>query len=230
MSSAVSLIESIGFLISFTEYKNAITGETELIEIDFTGIDGVDAEAEIRYEDGDALKVDNLKELKSKIRRDEHIIDKYSKIKKYKSPYKTWGGKALRYIKGQKDGKGGQIMPIEMQQIFRNIAKDKKISIKKAIKDFQNKDVLKINPVKTIGQTDWQDRYNYRTKKMEDGLISEITNPNLVVKVFSSDREVYSFYGSGREIYDNPNFQLIMNENLGKVYTAIKEFDPQKDA
>ena len=217
---AQSKIQSISFFIVFREYKNAITGETAMVEIDFA--DTSEAEAEVRFEDENALKITNLKELKSKVRLEQS--DK-KKVKKYKQKYASWGGKALRYAKGQKDKKGGQIIPLEMQQIFRDIAKSKGITPKQAVKKYQNSDILLTNPVDTIGQLDWRDKYNYRTKEYEDGLISEIDNPNLMVKVITSSGEVYKFYGSGKQIYDNPNFKNLMDNQLARVYKAIKKVD-----
>ena len=200
------------FLVDTIETRNLKTGQIDKLDIDFTdtkGATGKDAK-------GNPVSVPDIKELKSKIR--EESLPKNVKmpslkdIKQYKSKTKTWGGKALRYKKGQKDGKGGQIMPIETQQAFRNIAKKEKISISKAINKYQNKNITKTQekPV-PYGQHDWYKKLN------------SIKNPNLLVNVKDSSGKIYRFTGTGKEIAENPNFILLKTRNLNRVYSAIKQ-------
>ena len=200
------------FMVDTLETKNLKTGQIDKLDIDFTDTKnphGKDAK-------GNPVSVPDIKELKSKIRAEslpENVkMPSLKDIKQYKSKTKTWGGKALRYKKGQKDGKGGQIMPIETQQAFRNIAKKEKISISKAINKYQNKNITKTqkNPV-PYGQHDWQHK------------LKDIKNPNLLVNVKDSSGKIYRFTGTGKEIAKNPNFVLLKTRNLNRIYTAIKK-------
>ena len=119
------------FVVPTEETTNIITGEIDEIEFDFSDADGSDAER--KDDQGNIVSVKNLKELKSKIK-----LDKVKRLKKNKTKKAVWGGKALRYKKGQKDGKGGQIMKSEVANAFRNIAKKENISITKAVSKYQN--------------------------------------------------------------------------------------------
>jgi len=198
------------FMVDTLETKNLKTGQIDKLDIDFTDTKnphGKDAK-------GNPVSVPDIKELKSKIRAEslpENVkMPSLKDIKQYKSKTKTWGGKALRYKKGQKDGKGGQIMPIETQQAFRNIAKKEKISISKAINKYQNKKIKKTKST-PFGQHDWQNK------------LKSIKNPNLLVNVKDSSGKIYRFTGTGKEISDNPNFVLLKTRNLNRVYSAIKK-------
>ena len=198
------------FMVDTLETKNLKTGQIDKLDIDFTDTKnpkGKDAE-------GTKVTIPDIKELKAKIRAEslpENVtMPSLKDIKQYKSKTKTWGGKALRYKKGQKDGKGGQIMPIETQQAFRNIAKKEKISISKAINKYQNKKIKKTKST-PFGQHDWQNK------------LKSIKNPNLLVNVKDSSGKVYRFTGTGKEISDNPNFVLLKTRNLNRVYSAIKK-------
>jgi len=198
------------FMVDTLETKNLKTGQIDKLDIDFTDTKnphGKDAK-------GNPVSVPDIKELKSKIRAEslpENVkMPSLKDIKQYKSKTKTWGGKALRYKKGQKDGKGGQIMPIETQQAFRNIAKKEKISISKAINKYQNKKIKKTKST-PFGQHDWQNK------------LKSIKNPNLLVNVKDSSGKIYRFTGTGKEIAKNPNFVLLKTRNLNRVYSAIKK-------
>ena len=198
------------FLVDTIETRNLKTGQIDKLDIDFTDTKGATG----KDEKGNPVSVPDIKELKAKIRAEslpKNIkMPSLSKIKKYKSKTKTWGGKALRYKKGQKDGKGGQIMPIETQQAFRNIAKKEKISITKAINKYQNKKIKKTKST-PFGQHDWQNK------------LKSIKNPNLLVNVKDSSGKIYRFTGTGKEIAKNPNFILLKTRNLNRVYSAIKQ-------
>jgi len=123
------------FVVPTEEITNIITGEIDELEFDFADADGSDAEK--KDAKGNLVSVKNLKELKSKIK-----LEKVKRLKKNKTKKAVWGGKALRFKKGQKDGKGGQIMPSETANAFRNIAKKEGISINKAITKYQNSNMI----------------------------------------------------------------------------------------
>jgi len=181
------------FVVPTEEITNIITGEIDELEFDFADADGSDAEK--KDAKGNLVSVKNLKELKSKIK-----LEKVKRLKKNKTKKAVWGGKALRFKKGQKDGKGGQIMPSETANAFRNIAKKEGISINKAITKYQN----------TFGQHDF------------DAKLEGITNKNLLVKVKDSSGKTYRFKGTGKNIINDPQFQKIKTRNLNRVYKAIK--------
>ena len=190
------------FVVPTEETTNIITGEIDELEFDFADADGSDAEEKDAI--GNLRSVKNLKELKSKIK-----LDKVKRLKKNKTKKAVWGGKALRYKKGQKDGKGGQIMKSEVANAFRNISKKEGISINKAIKKYQN-----TNPVAKTKQSFGQHDFDVKL----DG----ITNKNLLVKVKDSSGKVYRFRGTGKQIINDPQFQKIKTRNLNRVYKAIK--------
>ena len=190
------------FVVPTEEITNIITGEIDELEFDFADADGSDAEE--KDAKGNLRSVKNLKELKSKIK-----LDKVKRLKKNKTKKAVWGGKALRYKKGQKDGKGGQIMKSEVANAFRNISKKEGISINKAIKKYQN-----TNPVAKTKQSFGQHDFDVKL----DG----ITNKNLLVKVKDSSGKVYRFKGTGKQIINDPQFQKIKTRNLNRVYKAIK--------
>ena len=200
------------FVVPTTEIKNLITGEIDELEFDFADADG--SEAEKKDDDGNLLSVTNLKELKSKIK-----LDKVKRLKKNKTEKSVWGGKALRFKKGQKDGKGGQIMPSETANAFRNIAKAEGISVTKAINKYQNTNPIAIGGG-SFGQHDFALKlYNKNQKTGEE---KYITNKNLLVKVKDSSGKTYRFKGTGKKIYNDPQYQKIMTRNLNRVYKAIK--------
>ena len=189
------------FVVPTEETTNIITGEIDELEFDFADADG--SEAEKKDAKGNLVSVKNLKELKSKIRESRVKL-----LKKNKAKNPTFGGKALRYKKGQKDGKGGQIMPSEVANAFRNIAKKEGISINKAITKYQNKKaVAKVK--QSFGQHDF------------DSKLSNITNKNLLVKVKDSSGKIYRFRGTGKQIIKDPQFQKIKTRNLNRIYKAI---------
>ena len=203
------------FFVDVEEHRNQVTGKIDKIDVDFTDT----KEATGKDEEGTPIKVVDIKELKSKIRKSnipKNVqLPSLKNIKKYKSKTKTWGGKALRYKKGQKDGKGGQIMPLKVQQAFRDIAKKEKISINKAITKYQNKKISD-SISQPLGQHDIEK------------LIGAVKNKNLLVNVKDSSGKTYRFTGTGNQILNNPNFQLLYTRNMNRVYTAIKNRDKLK--
>ena len=190
------------FVVPTTEIKNLITDEIDELEFDFADAEGSDAEK--KDDAGNLLSVTNLKELKSKIK-----LKKVKRLKKHKTKKAVWGGKALRYKKGQKDGKGGQIMKSEVANAFRNIAQKEGISITKAINKYQN-----TNPTAKTKQSFGQHDFDIKL----DG----ITNKNLLVKVKDSSGKTFRFRGTGKQIINDPQFQKIKTRNLNRVYKAIK--------
>ena len=190
------------FVVPTTEIKNLITDEIDELEFDFADAEGSDAEK--KDDAGNLLSVTNLKELKSKIK-----LKKVKRLKKHKTKKAVWGGKALRYKKGQKDGKGGQIMKSEVANAFRNIAQKEGISITKAINKYQN-----TNPTAKTKQSFGQHDF--------DAKLDGITNKNLLVKVKDSSGKTYRFKGTGKDIINDPQFQKIKTRNLNRVYKAIK--------
>tara|TARA_R110000751_G_C13712019_1_gene474519 strand:+ start:569 stop:1180 length:612 start_codon:yes stop_codon:yes gene_type:complete len=190
------------FVVPTEEITNVITGEIDELEFDFSDADGSDAEK--KDDEGNLLSVTNLKELKSKIK-----LKKVKRFKKNKTKKDVWGGKALRFKKGQKDGRGGQIMKSEVANAFRNIAKKEGISITKAITKYQN-----TNPTAKTKQSFGQHDFDLK--------LANITNKNLLVKVKDSGGKVYRFKGSGKNISEDPQFQKIKTRNLNRVYKAIK--------
>jgi len=204
------------FVVPTEEITNIITGEIDELEFDFADAEGSEAEKKDGKPDGTdgrLVSIKNLKELKSKIK-----LDKVKRLKKNKTKKKLWGGKALRYKKGQKDGKGGQIMKSNVANAFRNIAKKEGISITKAINKYQN-----TNPVakakQSFGQHDFSTKLYYRDPKTQEE--TYITNKNLLVKVKDSSGKTYRFRGTGKKIYNDPQYQKIMTRNLNRVYQAI---------
>ena len=191
------------FVVPTTEVTNIVTGEIDELEFDFADAESSDAEK--KDAEGNLVSVTNLKELKSKIK-----LDKVKRLKKNKTKKDVWGGKALRFKKGQKDGKGGQIMPSETANAFRNIAKKENISTTQAIKKYQN-----TNPVATTKQSFGQ--HDFATK------LDGITNKNLLVKVKDSSGKTYRFRGTGKEIYNDAQYQKLITRNLNRVYKAIKK-------
>ena len=191
------------FVVPTEEITNIITGEIDELEFDFADAEGSDAEK--KDDAGNLLSVTNLKELKSKIK-----LDKVKRLKKNKTKKAVWGGKALRFKKGQKDGKGGQIMPSETANAFRNIAAKEGITINKAISKYQN-----TNPVAKTKQSFGQHDF--------DAKLEGITNKKLLVKVKDSSGKTYRFRGSGKQIIADPQFQKIKTRNLNRVYKAIKK-------
>ena len=190
------------FVVPTEETTNIITGEIDELEFDFADAEGSDAEK--KDDAGNLLSVTNLKELKSKIK-----LKKVKRLKKHKTKKAVWGGKALRYKKGQKDGKGGQIMKSEVANAFRNIAQKEGISITKAINKYQN-----TNPTAKTKQSFGQHDF--------DAKLDGITNKNLLVKVKDSSGKTYRFKGTGKDIINDPQFQKIKTRNLNRVYKAIK--------
>lgn len=209
---AIANKDYASFMVNVEVDTNIITGEVDKMDIDFAKT----TDATGKDEGGKPIKVVDIKELKAKIRQSnlpKNVkLPSLKNIKKYKSKTKTWGGKALRYKKGQKDGKGGQIMPIETQQAFRDIAKKENISITKAINKYQNKGITARGGEAT-GQHD-----------IEHDL-TRITNPNLLVNVKDSSGKTYRFYGTGQNVWNNPNFQKLWIRNMNRVYGAIKGRD-----
>tara|TARA_R100000664_G_C2757172_1_gene145288 strand:+ start:2985 stop:3608 length:624 start_codon:yes stop_codon:yes gene_type:complete len=189
------------FVVPTEEITNLITGEIDELEFDFSDADG--SEAERKDQKGNLVSVKNLKELKSKIRE-----KKVKRLKKNKTKKAVWGGKALRYKKGQKNGKGGQIMPSEVANAFRNIAKKEGISVSKAITKYQNRKPT-AQTKQSFGQHDF------------DAKLSGITNKNLLVKVKDSSGKTYRFKGAGKKIINDPQFQKIKTRNLNRIYKAI---------
>tara|TARA_R110002020_G_scaffold203765_1_gene407545 strand:- start:385 stop:1011 length:627 start_codon:yes stop_codon:yes gene_type:complete len=189
------------FVVPTEETTNIITGEIDELEFDFADAEG--SEAERKDEKGNILSVKNLKELKSKIK-----LKKVKRSKKQKTKKAVWGGKAIRYKKGQKDKKGGQIMKSEVANAFRNIAKKEGISLSKAITKYQN-----TNPTAKTKQSFGQHDF--------DAKLSGITNKNLLVKVKDSGGKTYRFRGTGKQIIDDPKFQKIKTRNLNRIYKAI---------
>jgi hypothetical protein len=202
MDMAIKNEDYAKFVVPTEEITNIITGEIDELEFDFSDAEGSDAEK--KDAEGNLISVTNLKELKSKIK-----LKKVKRLKKHKTKKAVWGGKALRYKKGQKDGKGGQIMKSEVANAFRNIAKKEKISITKAITKYQN-----TSPTARTKQSFGQHDFDIKL----DG----ITNKNLLVKVKDSGGKTYRFRGSGKQIANNPQFQKIKTRNLNRVYKAIK--------
>ena len=204
------------FLVKTQETKNLITGEIDELEFDFADTDSANAETKDGRPDGTdgrLVSVKNLKELKSKIRE-----KKVKRLKKNKIQKDVWGGKALRYKKGQKDGKGGQIMPSEVALAFRNIAKKEGISINKAITKYQNKKAVSVAPL-TLGQHDFDTKLYYKDPKTKKE--KYITNKNLLVKIKDSSGKIYRFRGDGKKIYNDPQFQKLRTRNLNRIYKAI---------
>ena len=199
------------FLVKTQETKNLITGEIDELEFDFADTDS--ANPETKDAKGNLKSVKNLKELKSKIK-----LEKVKRLKKNKTQKAVWGGKALRFKKGQKDGKGGQIMPSEVALAFRNIAKKEGISINKAITKYQNKKAVSIAPL-TLGQHDFDTKLYYKDPKSKKEKF--ITNKNLLVKVKDSSGKIYRFRGDGKKIYNDPQFQKLRTRNLNRIYKAI---------
>ena len=191
------------FVVPTTEVTNIVTGEIDELEYDFADAESSDAEK--KDAEGNLVSVTNLKELKSKIK-----LDKVKRLKKNKTKKDVWGGKALRFKKGQKDGKGGQIMPSETANAFRNIAKKENISTTQAIKKYQN-----TNPVATTKQSFGQ--HDFATK------LDGITNKNLLVKVKDSSGKTYRFKGTGKKILSDAQYQKLITRNLNRVYKAIKK-------
>lgn len=191
------------FVVPTTEVTNIVTGEIDELEFDFADAESSDAEK--KDAEGNLVSVTNLKELKSKIK-----LDKVKRLKKNKTKKDVWGGKALRFKKGQKDGKGGQIMPSETANAFRNIAKKENISTTQAIKKYQN-----TNPVATTKQSFGQ--HDFATK------LDGITNKNLLVKVKDSSGKTYRFKGTGKKILSDAQYQKLITRNLNRVYKAIKK-------
>ena len=191
------------FVVPTEEVTNLITGEIDELEFDFSDAEG--SEAEKKDAKGNIVSVKNLKELKSKIRE-----KKVKRLKKHKTKKAVWGGKALRYKKGQKDGKGGQIMPSEVANAFRNIAKKEKISINKAITKYQNKKPT-TSTQQSFGQHDF------------DSKLFGITNKNLLVKVKDSSGKTYRFRGTGKQIIKDAQFQKVKTRNLNRIYKAISQ-------
>jgi hypothetical protein len=189
------------FVVPTEETTNIITGEIDEIEFDFSDADGSDAER--KDDQGNIVSVINLKELKSKIK-----LDKVKRLKKNKTKKAVWGGKALRYKKGQKDGKGGQIMKSEVANAFRNIAKKENISITKAINKYQN-----TNPTAKTKQAFGQHDFDVK--------LASINNKELLVKVKDSSGKVFRFKGTGDSINKDPQFQKIKTRNLNRIYKAI---------
>lgn len=196
------------FVVPTEETTNLITGEIDELEFDFADAEG--SEAEKKDAEGNLVSVKNLKELKSKIRE-----KKVKRSKKEKTKRAVWGGKALRYKKGQKDGKGGQIMKSEVANAFRNIAKKEKISVSKAITKYQN-----TNPTAKTKQSFGQHDF--------DAKLSGITNKNLLVKVKDSGGKTYRFRGTGKQIINDPKFQKIKTRNLNRIYKAISPSKKRK--
>ena len=201
------------FVVPTTEVTNIVTGEIDELEFDFADAESSDAEK--KDAEGNLVSVTNLKELKSKIK-----LDKVKRLKKNKTKKDVWGGKALRFKKGQKDGKGGQIMPSETANAFRNIAKKENISTTQAIKKYQN-----TNPVATTKQSFGQHDFDTKlySKNQKTGEEKYITNKNLLVKVKDSSGKTYRFRGTGKEIYNDAQYQKLITRNLNRVYKAIKK-------
>jgi len=212
---AIANKDYASFMVNVETDLNKITGEIDKMDIDFAKT----TDASGKDDEGNPVNVIDIKELKAKIRQsnlpDNVKLPSLQKIKKYKSKTKTWGGKALRYKKGQKEGKGGQIMPIEVQNAFRDIAKTEKISISKAINKYQNKKITSRGGGAT-GQHDIEDT------------LTRITNPDLLVNVKDSSGKTYRFYGDGKQVWANPNFQKLWVRNMNRVYGAIKGRDKLK--
>lgn len=209
---AIANKDYASFMVYVETDVNKITGEIDKMDIDFAKT----TDATGKDDEGTPIEVVDIKELKAKIRKSnlpKNVkLPSLKNIKKYKSKTPTWGGKALRYKKGQKDGKGGQIMPIEVQSAFRDIAKKEKISISKAINKYQNKEITDKDS-RATGQHD-----------IEHDL-TRIKNPNLLVNVKDSSGKTYRFYGTGQNVWNNPNFQKLWVRNMNRVYGAIKDRD-----
>jgi hypothetical protein len=190
------------FVIPTEETTNIITGEIDEIEFDFSDADG--SSAEKKDAEGNMVSVKNLKELKAQIK-----LDKVKRLKRNQTIKSVWGGKALRYKKGQKDGKGGQVMKSDVANAFRNIAKKEDISVSKAITKYQN-----TSPTAKTRQAFGQHDFDLK--------LPTINNNELVVKVKDSSGKVYRFTGTGESISKDPHFQKIKTRNLNRIYKAIK--------
>tara|TARA_Y100000004_G_scaffold196810_1_gene268170 strand:+ start:1864 stop:2535 length:672 start_codon:yes stop_codon:yes gene_type:complete len=205
------------FLVKTELVENALTGEIESAEIDFSATEKADAKGKdgpAEGKEGNLKSIKDLKELKSKVRvkkSDNWQMPDLKDIKKYKKRTPTFGGKALRYKKGQKDGKGGRIMPESEARIFRTLAKKDKISIDKAINKYQNKKIKEIDS-------------SYKGQHEFDTEIKDVKN-KMSVKVIDSSGKVFNFYGTGAEITKNPNYIKLQTRNLNRIYKAItKDF------
>ena len=109
-------------------------------------------------------------------------------------------------------------MKSEVANAFRNIAKTEGISITKAINKYQNTNPIAIGGG-SFGQHDFALKlYNKNQKTGEE---KYITNKNLLVKVKDSSGKTYRFKGTGKQIYNDPQYQKIMTRNLNRIYKAI---------
>jgi len=203
------------FLVKTEITENVLTGDIEDAVIDYSATDKADAKGKDGSGDGKdgALKsIKDLKELKSKVRlkkSDKWNLPDIKEIKSYKKKTATFGGKALRYKKGQKDGKGGRIMKESEANIFRKLAKKDKISVTKAITKYQNKKIKAVDS-------------GYKGQHEFDTEIKDVTT-KMRVKVIDSSGKVFNFYGTGQEIAKNPNYIKLQTRNLNRIYKAIQK-------
>ena len=203
------------FLVKTEITENLLTGDIEDAVIDYSATEKSDAKGK----DGDSGSIDgnlksilDLKELKSKVRlkdSDNWKMTDLKEIKKYKKKAKAFGGKALRYKKGQKDGKGGQIMKESEANIFRTLSKKDKISLDKAVVKYQNQKIKEVD-------------VSYKGQHEFDTEIKDV-NTKMKVKVIDSSGEVFSFYGTGQEITKNPHYIKLQTRNLNRIYKAIQK-------
>lgn len=203
------------FLVKTEITENALTGDIEDAVIDYSATEGTEAKGKdggAEGKDGALKSIKDLKELKSKVRlkkSDKWNLPDIKDIKKYKKKTKTFGGKALRYKKGQKDGKGGRIMKESEANIFRKLAKKDNISIAKAITKYQNKKIKEVDS-------------SYKGQHEFDTEIKDV-NTKMRVKVIDSSGKVFNFYGTGQEIAKNPNYIKLQTRNLNRIYKAIQK-------
>tara|TARA_R110000824_G_scaffold380212_1_gene572542 strand:+ start:159 stop:830 length:672 start_codon:yes stop_codon:yes gene_type:complete len=203
------------FLVKTEITENALTGDIEDAVIDYSATEKSDAKGKdgiAEDQDGALKSILDLKELKSKVRlkdSDNWKMPDIKDIKKYKKKTKSFGGKALRYKKGQKDGKGGRIMKESEANIFRSLAKKDNISIPKAITKYQNQKIKEVDS-------------SYKGQHEFDTEILDVTTP-MRVKVIDSSGKVFNFYGTGKEIAQNPHYIKLQTRNLNRIYKAIQK-------
>jgi len=198
------------FLVKTELTENKQTGDIEDAVIDYSATEKSDAKGKdgsAENTDGNLKSIKDLKELKSKIRvkkSDKWQMPSLKEVKKYKKRTK-----ALRYKKGQKDGKGGRIIAENEANVYRSLAKKDKISVNKAIEKYQNKSVKEVD----VG---------YKGQHEFDTEIKKVTN-KMRVRVVDSSGKIYNFYGTGAEITKNPNYIKLQTRNLNRIYKAIQK-------
>ena len=190
------------FNVKVIEYKDLVTGDIYEIEIDFSD-SGDEIDATKKDDKGNPKKILDLKNLKAKVR------EKRIKQTKQNKDDRT---KALRFTKGQKDGKGGQIMKSDLAEAIRYIAKKEKITLKKAIEKYQNEDIV-VPDEQYFGQHEFDD-------KLDDKSPNQIKN-KILLRLKDSSGQTYRFRGTGSEIFNNKQYQKLRTRNLNRVYKSI---------